>query len=67
MDDDWLENDDNVDERAMQMRLVENEQKQRREQQYNQGYKEGIDWANENYMHVNVQEDSIPGSKAAFF
>ena len=31
MDDDWLENDDNVDERAMQMRLVENEQKQRRE------------------------------------
>ena len=29
MDDDWLEADEQVDERAMQMRLVENEKKQR--------------------------------------
>ena len=35
MDDDWLEADDNVDERAMQIRMVENEQKQRRDQEYN--------------------------------
>ena len=54
MDEDWLVNDENVDERAIQQRLFENEQKQKREIEWNQGYREGVEWANENYMHVNI-------------
>ena len=52
--DDWLESDETIDERAMQQRLADNELKARAQREWNQGYVEGVEWANQNYMDVNV-------------
>ena len=59
MDDDWLMQEDEVNERDVQQRLHENHQKKEGENLHNQGYKDGLDWADEHFKSVDIQADPV--------
>lgn len=53
MDDDWLESDDTViDKNATHRRLLDNERDRIERRERDQGYLDGIDWANDKYTTV---------------
>ena len=54
-DDDWL--DSGADESQNQVRLAENERNARMQQEWNQGYLTGLEWADENYQNVDLTTD----------
>ena len=55
-DDDWLDSSDHVDENAAQQRLMQNERDQISQREQNQGYLDGLEWADHNY--VKVKQDT---------
>ena len=57
MDDDWLEADDAViDQNAEHLRQLENERERIGRRERDQGYLDGIEWANANYTKVTKSE-----------
>ena len=58
VDDDWLEADDEVDQHVLNERLLENERQQISKREHNQGYLDGLEWADQNYRTFNWHEDN---------
>ena len=54
MDDDWLMQEDEVNERDVQLKMLENQQAKEAEKLTNQGYKDGLDWADEHFKSVDI-------------
>ncbi len=54
MDNDWLCEEDEVNESHEQSRVAANEQKKLAEQQYNAGYLEGIEWGEINFKSADI-------------
>ena len=64
MDDDWLESDDTIiDKNATHIRLLDNERDRIGRRERDQGYLDGIDWANDKYTIVARTE---PEASSAF-
>ena len=58
MDDDWLADDSEIDVRANEIVLMQNELDKIWQREHNQGYLDGVEWANENYSKVQFREDA---------
>lgn len=63
---DWLDIDENngTDLRQHQLRLAQNELNAVKLKEFNQGYVEGTEWANQHYQELNIS--AIPSLKHNF-
>ena len=56
-DDDFFGDDSEIDTRALEMRLMDNEMKKHQTNLFNQGYLAGLEWADTNYLDYDVTND----------
>ena len=54
MDDDIFFDDSELDPREQERRLADNEQKKREKEHWNQGYLTGLEWAEANYLTMEL-------------
>jgi hypothetical protein len=57
MDDDFFGDDSNIDTRALEKRLMDNELKKFQRNLFNQGYLSGLEWADANYLDYDITEN----------
>ena len=55
-DDDWLESGDNIDENATNQKLLDNERQHIKQREQNQGYLDGLEFADLNYTTFNLRQ-----------
>ena len=59
MDDDIFFDDSELDPREQERRLADNEQKKREKEHLNQGYLTGLEWAEANYLTMELDQDNL--------
>ena len=59
MDDDIFFDESELDPREQERRLADNEQKKREKEHWNQGYLNGLEWAEANYLSMELSQDNL--------
>ncbi len=57
MDDDFFGDESNLDTRALERRLMDNELKKTQRNLFNQGYLSGLEWADANYLEYDITDN----------